>query len=246
MARYGFHCGSLWSVPGVNPNLAVPTPQKFGVLQEGHIDLSFSIKGLYGQNVAPVTSGVAQLKIAGGCKFARLRGSVLRDLFFPGMVSETSAQMIIVEGESKTIAAHSVTVSHAAASNVDLGVYFEDGTPLKKVTTPSSSGEYSHASGVYTFVNTTDDGKVVLIDYQYLSTTGKLLTVNNAPAGMFPSFMVVLQVLHNSQPTSLQLFSAQSDKFNFNTKQGDFTIPQFDFQGYADDLGRILAFGGEL
>ena len=242
-ARYGFHTGSMWTLPGVTG----ATPQKFGVLQDGSIDLSFSAKELIGQNVAPVAVGVSGLKITGSAKYARLRGAVLRDLVFPNMGTETTnAAKIIVEGEAVTIAALSGTAAHGAAFVQDLGVFYVDGTPLKRVTTLSAIGQYTvSAAGVYTLY-TGDSAAAIVVDYQYTATAGSHLVITNTPAGLFPSFMVTLQVNYGGVPTGMQLYAAQSTKLNFATKGGDFVIPQFDFQAYADASGNILAFDGEM
>jgi hypothetical protein len=240
-ARYGFNSGSLWTIPGV----ASPTPQKFGTLQDGTIDLSFTSKELFGQMMAPQAVGVSQLKITGSAKYARLRGSVLRDLVFPGMTTATQGQAVIVEGETVTITSETGSVANKATFIEDLGAYYPDGTPLQRVTTLSAVGQYTVSGGTYTLY-TGDTATSIVVDYQYTATTGSILTVNNAPAGLMPSFQCVLQVNYGGVPTSIQLFAAMSTKFNFQTKLGDFTIPQFDFSAYADPMGRILAFGGEL
>ena len=90
------------------------------------------------------------------------------------------------------------------------------------------------AVGVYTFA-AADTGISVKISYTYtIAAVGNKMAISNQLLRVAPTFMMVLTENYNGQALTLQLNSCIADKFTFNTKQDDFTIPEFSFSAFAD------------
>src|SRR6185312_14240440 len=72
---------------------------------------------------------------------------------------------------------------------LDLGVIYASGANagvrLQKVASGPIAGQYSVASGVYTFA-TADANAAIWISYQYTVTTGQTFQINNQPMGYGP------------------------------------------------------------
>src|SRR5437868_12014202 len=97
MPQYAFGSGSLFAVP----NATNPTPVLLGTLQECSIDISFSIKELYGQNQFPVAIGRGPGKIDCKAKSAEFSAIALNSIF-TGLTSSTGGLTVAVS-ESATI-----------------------------------------------------------------------------------------------------------------------------------------------
>jgi len=124
---------------------------------------------------------------------------------------------------------------------VDLGVKDANGLPFTRVATGPTTGQYSVAAGVYTFA-TADTGKQVFISYQYTatSTTAKKSTVQNVPMGYAPTFKADIFVPFQGKSLVITIPQCIASKFGISTKQDDFLIPEFDFEGFADGAGNAL------
>jgi hypothetical protein len=83
-------------------------------------------------------------------------------------------------------------VANAATFVDDDGaLYATTGLPLTKVSSVPATGQYSVASGVYTF-NSADAGKAVLVNYTYtISGAGQKFNVANQLLGTTPTFQAV-------------------------------------------------------
>lgn len=69
--------------------------------------------------------------------------------------------------ESETIVGGTITLQYQGLWFADLGVTFQNGTPLLKVSSLPSAGQYSVSpSGIYQF-NAADNSKIVLVSYTY-------------------------------------------------------------------------------
>jgi hypothetical protein len=93
LQQYNFGAGTLFLV---RTDIAVPTPVRVGTLQNVTIDMSFTVKELYGQYQAPVAVARAQQKITGKAKIANLNARQLNDTFL-GQTLATGEQIQIVD-----------------------------------------------------------------------------------------------------------------------------------------------------
>ena len=238
MANFSFGAGSLW---GVSTADGVQTPIKFGTVQEVAIETSFNKKELYGSHQFPVAIARGTGKVSCKAKFAQIDGDAYNSLFFGANM--VTGQLLVANDESKSIPAatpFTITTTNSVNFSEDLGVTLADGTQLTKVASSPSVGQYSVSAGVYTF-NTGDASKAVLISYTYTnSTSGKKIEVSNQLLGTSPFFSAYFTTVYNGKNVTYKLNRCMSSKLGFATKLEDFSIPEFDFDAFADDSGKVM------
>lgn len=239
---FQFGSGTLWGYP-LGGNLAAnPTPMKFGTLQDVALDISGSLKELYGQNQFAETVARGKYKITGKAKFAQIVGKHVNDLFF-GQTLNTGQKLTALD-EAQSVPASSpytVTVTNAAQFTDDWGVrYSATGLPLTKVASSPVQGQYSaNSSGVYTFA-AADAGAAMLITYRYSSAAGVQLNIRQQLMGFAPSFQILLNEQYAGKQANLLLYSCVAEKLSWQTKNEDFLIPEFDFEAFANSSGQVM------
>jgi hypothetical protein len=250
MALYEFGAGVLWGTPLTDANsvaIANPTPVLFGVLQDVSVDISFDTKMLHGQNQFPEAIGRGKGKITGKAKFARMNGLLLNSMFF----GQTVTSSLLADYYDTTGAAIPTTpfqitptIPSAGTWSRDLGVRDNTGNPMVVVPSAPATGQYSVTAGVYTFA-TADTGKTVFISYQYTatSTSAKTSIVSNVQMGNAPTFRADLFAGFGGKQTTLSLYSCLASKMSLATKLDDFTVPEMDFDAFADPSGRVMQWG---
>jgi hypothetical protein len=236
---FEFGSGTLWGFP-VSGNVATnPTPMRFGTLQDVSLDISADVKQLYGQKQFPEAVARGKCKITGKSKFASINGKILNDLFF-GQSLVTGMTQVSLD-ESLTVAAATVTLSHAATFVQDWGVrYSATGLPLIRVASAPAQGQYSISGSTYTF-NASDNGAVVLVSYTFsVAASGTQMNIKNQLMGFAPTIQVLLETVYNNSQFSVLLYAVVASKLTFTTKQEDFIIPEFDFEAFANAAGQVI------
>jgi hypothetical protein len=240
MPVYNFGVGTLI---GRRTDITNPTPVRFGVLQEVTISMAGKNEKLVGQNQMPVDIARGELDITCKSKFARIQASAFNDLFFGQTVTPASGEQLAVD-ESATIPAtpFHITVTNAATFKADMGVFYQSsGVQLGRVAGGSeATGLYSvnEGTGVYTF-STGDTAAVVLITYRYGVTTMKQITMVNQLMGASPTFEINLQERYQNTGLVLgtpfvRLTACKSSKLELPMMNTKYTIPNFDFDVFAD------------
>ena len=241
MAIYSFGSGVLL---GQRTDVANSTPVNFGLVQEVQLDLQFTTKELYGQYQFPLAIARGQAKASAKAKLAQVSGLAFNNLFFGQTLA--TGQLATSYGEAASVPSSSpYTASAANASSFtdDYGVvYAATGLPLTKVASGPATGQYSEASGVYTFASG-DAGKAVLLSYTYtLAGSGQEMTLSNPLLGTTPTFQAQLYTSFQGKPVNVKLFNCVSSKLSFATKLEDFTIPELDFDVFANPAGQVLSW----
>jgi len=246
MAIYSFGSGTLW---GVRTDVSNSTPVKFGTLHDVNLEFSATAKQLFGQYQFPVAVARGTSKITGKAKFAQIQGRAFADLFFGQTLQ--SGQLTTANNEASAVPAaapYTVTVINAAGFTQDLGVLnAATGLPFVKVASAPAQGQYMVASdGVYGF-NLADAGAALLISYGYsVSGSGQKMVVSNQLLGTQPVFQVALETNYNApgglKKAVLSLNACVSNKMSFATKQDDFSIPEMDFEAFADAAGNVFTW----
>lgn len=236
-----FGAGRLY---GLDNSSAVPTPQKFGTLQEVNIEFNFGVKELHGAKQFPVDVARGKGKITGKAKSAKLQGALLGALFF----SETAVtgEIKSVENEAGTIpdtpGPYTITVANAADFRKNLGVVFAvTGVPLSRVVSGPATGQYSvdESTGIYTFA-AADKLLGVLIDYLYdAASSGKTITMLNREMAQAPSFMGIFTGVFDGVYITLILNKCISNKLTMPFKNEDFVVSEFDFEASTDDADQL-------
>ncbi len=248
MTAFVFGAGNMWGTPLTDSSgnaIAVPTPIKFGTLQDISVDIQGDIKELYGQNQFPVDVSRGKGKISIKAKAAQINGETFNSIFF-GQTLTTGQTVDYVDTTGAAIPATpfqiTPTVPGSGTWSADLGVKDSTGLVYTRVATGPTTGQYSVAAGVYTFA-TADTGKTVFIDYQYtLAAVGKSGTILNQPMGYAPVFQVDM-LMQNKGKTLIWTFpQCISTKLSFATKLDDYMVPEFDISAFANGAGQIVKF----
>jgi hypothetical protein len=216
-----------------------------GKAQEFSINLKGTTKDLYGQNQLPDLSARSTVKATGKIKAARLSALAMNAAFFGQTLTSGGYQWNVNEvGTIPTPSGpYTVTVTNSATFDQDLGVTFAaTGQPLVMVASGPTTGQYSEASGVYTFA-AADAGLGVLITYTSTAATGQHLTYANQPIGTTPTFQ--LDYWNNvnqpgASPFAVRAFSCVSDSFALQFKLEDFALPEIDFSMFCNAAGNLF------
>jgi hypothetical protein len=240
-AAYVFGSGDIFLIPYGGAAAPNPTPMKVGTLQDVSVDISFSIKELYGKNSFSVANRRGKGKIECKAKFANITAKLLNDAMFGQTIAAT--QIVPVIDELSTPITHVVTVTGSATFLTDLGVIdTTTGQNMILVASGPVAGQYSVAAGVYTFASAF--ANPVKISYTKSSTSGQAFTVPNMPMGASPLFMAVFNEIDapTGNQVTMTLNSCVASKFSLASKQEDFMIPEFDFTAFADASGNVFTF----
>ncbi len=238
---YSFGSGVLL---GTRTDIPNATPVNFGLVQEVSIEETATIKELTGQFQRPVAIARGTIKTHGKAKVARISGMAFASLFYG--VTPSAGQLATQFAEAGAVPAttpFTFTAANAANFVDDEGVlYAASGLPLTKVSSTPSAGQYSVASGAYSF-SSAEAGKAILVSYTYtLSGTGQKFTVSNQLLGTTPTFQAIFYTTFQGQGISLKLNNCTSSKLSFHTKLEDFVMPEFDFSCFADPAGNVMTW----
>lgn len=247
MAQSVFGAGYLAAVPS---GVTTPTPSVFAALQDVSVDFSFDQKALYGSNQFALEYARGKGKIELKASTGRIDPVLFNSVFF-GM-GTTTGEILSAIAEAGTVPAvsgpYTITSANAANWLVDLGVY--DSTAKKWLTRVASgpaTGQYSVASGVYTFA-AADTLHAVLLNYTYASTsTGLTVTVTNQLVGIQPVFLLYLtnQFTGNDGKTrslEMKFNSVRAAKLAMPLKMDDFMLPSFDMTAGDDGTGNVFSY----
>ncbi len=229
--------------------IAVPTPVKFGVLQECSLDISFDTKMLYGNQQFPIAVGRGKGKVSAKAKAAQVIGSLMNSVLFGQTLTPLLQNMVAVDEGPSLIPTtpFTVTVTNSATWSNDLGVFnAATGLPLTRIASAGTpiAGQYKVTAGVYTFSSADNVSAIsVKINYGYtLATGGNKSTVANLLMGYAPTFQCDLTLPFQGKNLVVRLNNCITSKFSFATKLDDFIVPEFDFEAFADASGNIMTY----
>jgi hypothetical protein len=245
-----FGSGKLYVNP-IGGNLATnPTPMQALTIQDVTLDESGDIKELRGGLQWPEDTAVADKKGTGKFAIGRKDLALFNQIFTAGLV--TPGGQSVVSDESHNLSGTSVVTTPPGTGTfaTDLGVRdASSGLSFIKVASAPTAGQYSVATGTYTFA-AADSGKTVLISYSYtLTTTGFTYAENNQVLGWGPvceMYLIDTYQLVNGIPNCIHLYSAKVNKVTLGNKRADYSIPEIDFAYFANQAGKVMErFGNQ-
>jgi len=248
---FEFGSGNLFISPA-GVNTTETTPYEIATLQDVSIEMSQSIKELYGKLRSPVAIAPTEMKSTGTAKFARFNAALF-NYFWGGTVTIGGQKIMApnpttgLPGEFGTPASGTYTVLQAATFNANLSVFDTvTGLTLQLISggTPTSTQyKVNTSTGVFTFASGYVNPCIFYYLYTTASTVGAVTKIPNLPMGSNPTFSLNL---YNNQWQGgnmlLQLYLCGSNKINFGFKNTDFMIPDFGFYFMDSGSGYI----GEL
>jgi hypothetical protein len=242
-----FGAGNAILKPVAGNESANPTPMVLAVLQDFQIEISRSMKTLYGQNQSPVAVAAAEHKYTAKAKFANFFGKQWCDYVFGQTTSTTIKLASLNEVHPVPATPYQITIAPPGS-----GTFFEDlgvvngvtGVPLVRVASSPVTGQYSvnEATGVYTFA-AADTGINEYISYLYTGGTGVTgisMTVANQPMGYGPIFEVNQVITYNNQSAIVRLFNCVCSKISLPSKNTDFVVPDFEIEAFANAAGNVM------
>jgi hypothetical protein len=219
------------------------SPINLGILQDVSIDESIQMKRLYGAHNFPVAVAAGERSLTGKAKFARLSPQAVGLLMY-GVAPAVGTQYMQYGESVPTNAASPWVCANQATWSEDLGViYAATGLPLTLITSGTpTAGQYKVSAGSYTFA-AADVTAGLLVNYAYaVAASGRTVTVNQSLMGPMTYFSV--RMFQTDPQTGLfygvKLFNCAGSKLTHATKVGDWTIPEFDFEAFANGAGQVM------
>jgi hypothetical protein len=242
--QFLFGSGAIYATPLVDAAgnaIAAPTPVKFLACQDISMDLSFDTKMLHGGNQFPLAVARGKGKVTVKAKHGQVNGATFNNAFF-GQTLATGQEGYVQDLTGAAIPATPFTITPTPPSSgtwaADMGVRNASGIPMTRVASAPSTGQYSVAAGVYTFA-AADTGLVVYIDYRYTMTTGKKISIGNQLLGSTPSVALDIVIPYAGKMLTMRFPQAIAGKMGMATKLDDFSIPEIDFDCYADASNNV-------
>lgn len=166
-----------------------------------------------------------------------------------GYTTTSAATILVLSGVGTgattdiTAAAATATyqvVNHATAV-LDLGVRQQlTGVPLLKVGSSPAVNQYS-VDGTYTYTFNAADETNKVVSYMNLAAgAGVTQQATNQLMGTEPICTVVFRTIFNNQEAIILLYSAVIGKMTMASKLDDYTIPEIDFEAFANAAGQVL------
>lgn len=247
--QFMFGAGEFFGIPltdAYGASISNPTPIRLGVIQSMSLDVSGDLKELHGQYQFAMDAARGKGKVGGKVEFAQISGRALNSLYFGQ--TQTSGTLVAVQADTTgaLIPASPYTITPTVPGSgtwaEDLGVIFEDGTPLTRVASAPATGQYSVAAGVYTFA-AADTTKKVFISYRYTATSvaAKSLIVNNVAMGQAPTFKALAHCDYKGKKALVVLPHVMSQKLALlGTKTDDHNTQTIEYTVYSNGVGSVF------
>lgn len=237
-----FGSGTLWATPTSGDK----TPRRFGILQDAGVDITTTVKELYGEYEYPVEVARGKGSISVKANYAGFSAAFWNAVFF-GNGDLSDGHEALAELEAATVPAadpYTVNVANAVTFVGDLGVFnAATGDQFTLVDDAPAQGQYTVSpAGQYAF-NASDAGAALLFTYRYtVAGVGETLKITNQRLGSAPDFSVHLYGKIKGKAATIHLHRVTASKLGFATKQEDFALPAFEAKAMANDLGQVMDF----
>ena len=228
------------------PAGANPSPIQIAVLQDISVEEKWGEKELRGRKQAAIDTARADLKVSGKIKMARINASLIAAIRAGSTVTAGSTQVAL--DEVGTIPAPSGPYTIQSANHTtfvdNLGVYDQTaGIWMVRVASGPTTGQYSLASGTYTFA-AADSGHVVQLTYTFTVSTGYTIQYANQLMGAATTFQLHLwNEYTSSQNHQSQVYSkfgaVRVPSLSTTTKNTDYTMYDLDYAVSEDANGII-------
>lgn len=237
--------GYVFIVPLTGGNPAVPSsPRLPGSIQDFNFENTSTIKELRSNLQYPDDTAAVDKKATWKLGSGRFDIDLFNNMF--GGETQTTGGVVLDVQEAHTIPAtgpYTITVTNSGTYSKTLALNFTaSGQPLVNVAGVPAQGEYSVASGVYTF-NPADVGLGMLISYAYTTVNGSLVTVGNHVQGYGPQFEIYVAETYDEKtanvPNYLHCFACKATKFSLPLKRADYLIADIEGEAYANSAGNV-------
>lgn len=153
-------------------------------------------------------------------------------------IGSPTATLVVAAGGAPA----AVTVNDDGTFLLDLGVR-NGGTGIPLILLPAGTpgyGQYTQTGGVYTF-SAQDSLAVMLISYlRTVAGTGVTQKVSNQLMGTQPVVSITFRTTFLGAEAIIFLYAGVVGKLNLASKLDDFTIPEIDFECFANAAGKVM------
>lgn len=148
---------------------------------------------------------------------------------------------LVVDITASAAGATYQAVNHATAV-LDLGVRQAlTGVPLLKVASGPAINQYSLDMTTWTYTFNAGDETNKLVSYMHLAAgAGVTQQITNSLMGTEPICTVCFRTIFNNQEAIVLLYSAVVGKLTMASKLDDYTIPEIDFEAFANAAGQVI------
>lgn len=168
-----------------------------------------------------------------------------------GYATTTGATLSVLTGAgtgapTANITAAAATATYQAVNHstavLDLGVRrASTGVPLLKVASAPAIGQYSLNTSTWTYTFNVGDEVAMLVSYMNLAPVGGVTQqVSNQLMGTEPQCTIVFRTIFNGQEMIVLLYSAVVGKLTMASKLDDYTVPEVDFEAFANSAGKVI------
>ena len=229
-------------------DITTPSPINVGYVQEFSIENAATNKKLYGQKKYPLVAAQGTINTTGKFKAATFSGLAWNALMY-GESSFTSGSINWNIDSTYSVpgtTAYTVSVGSSTTFEADLGVkYSTSGLPFQRVAGGSeTTGAYSVSGNVYSFA-AGDASAAIKVTYTNTISTGQTMIVTNQQIGNTATFQLDYYTALD-QPTAKQfavrVFNGVCSKHALGFKLEDFTIPEFEFDIFANSSDQVYKF----
>ena len=227
---------------GVGMVYADETP--FGIIQNVTVDITASVKQLYGENIFPEAIGVGTHAITGSAAFAKWNTDLLPKYAFGTEMASGNQARIEEAGAIPSVTPFTEVVTQAATYLRNIGVIdVASGNHMKRVDTGPATGQYSvnETTGTYTFA-VADAGKAIIVRYDSQQTTGQSFQMVNRRMGQQYPFTLSLANDFQGNAYAFTLYQCVFTKLGLAFKNDDFGVPTVEFQCFTNDAGVLGRF----
>jgi hypothetical protein len=237
-----FGAGYIYGLAVGGTESSVVIPGYFATIESASVDISVTVKELRGAFEDAEDLASASRKITGKITTGRINLSTINQLLFADTFATGATAISNLETQVvPSSPAGVVTVTNSATWTADLGVFY---TGTRQQLSPVSigtplQGQYKVVAGQYTFA-VADEGTSVSISYEYTTTTGHTLTLNNKIMGSSrPVFACYFSMPYNGN-NDLTLFWCRATKLNIPEKREDYCVLDIEFMAGANPAGHVL------
>jgi hypothetical protein len=243
-----FGIGALFATP---VGVANPTPVPIVAVQDITFDAQYEVKELYGNLSFPIDIARGKGKIGITASAAVFDPVAINNLVF-GM-TQTAGETRAAVAEGGVIPApagpYTITAANSATWTEDLGVMNQStGKMMTRVASGPTTGQYSVASGVYTFA-AADTGISVYLNYRYTvaaaAGVGSVTSITNQTMGIAPAstrLTFYTKRSNTGKQLVLTLNQVVCTAFKLAIKNDDFGMPNFTMSAFDDGTGNIGSF----
>lgn len=225
---------------------ATPKSIKAATLKGASADISEELVKLRGAKKFPKDVANGEASLTGTISLGEIQPAIVA-ASMPGATTAAGYEELVTDALAAIpTTPFTITVAGSADFNEDYGVEFADGTPLTRVASAPTAGQYSvnETTGVYTFASADNvSGKSVAISYvKDVASTGQTTSYTNQLMGSGSTWKLRLWNTYGGKKVGIYLPAIKLAGGGFNFQTGAHATPEYKFEAFEDANGLVFKF----